>query len=98
MSVNIDKALRTYINKNTVHISRQRGKGTIKVPTEAFLNVQKSLIKSINSFIGELDNNIKNDYKDLYNAKEVKNVKSSVLINIMRIIIYNVQHGEHIDL
>lgn len=98
LSVDIDKTLRTFINKNTAHISKQRGNGTINVPDGEFLKVQQALIKSINRFIGELDNHVCDKYKDLYNEKDVQNIKSSVLTQILKITLYNVSRGVHIDL
>lgn len=95
--VNFPKEVRVFINKNTAHLSKKRGKKA--VPQEAYIEAKTKIVRSINRFIGELiDGNIKHEYVQQFEDEKVAKLKSIVLTQILNIGIINAEQGEKIDL
>ena len=83
--------LRTFINKETAHITEMRGK--LDVPNDELIETIKSIVSSINSFIGELDRNIKSEYKQCYQDNEMQKIRQNTLTAILKLVIYNDNNG-----
>lgn len=96
LSVSEPVKVRTFINKSTAHISRKRGQ--MKFPEEEFLVVTKALIRSINSFIREMDYHLNLDYSEEYYDQEVQQMKSNILWQIVAIVLDNAKKGIVIEL
>lgn len=96
-NIEISKELRVFLNKNTAHLSRKRGK--LEYPDDEYIEVKKTLVKTIYRFIKELDNgNIKPEFQKQLDNETVKSLKTSVLIHIVKIKSINVERGVSLDL
>lgn len=96
LSVSISSELKQFINKSLAHISKKRGKQ--EVPKNEFIQLQKDLIKAINRFTGEIDRNIKTEYKQYLDDSQVQDARTDIFKSINMIAISNAQKGVEIDL
>ena len=97
LNIDISQELKIFLNKNTAHLSKKRGK--LIYPDDEYIEVKKSLVKTIYRFISELDNgNINSEYKKQVNNKTVNRIKSGVLFHIIQIKSINDKRGVRLEL
>lgn len=91
-----NNALRRFINKNTMHLSKKRGKLT--VPTTDLTNTRDSLIKSINRFTEALATNLSGEFVAYSTDERVEKIKTCIRKNIIKIVLSNIEEGKKIDI
>lgn len=87
---------RDLASKQTAHATKKRG--TFVVDDAEHTSITKQLIKQINHFIKELDQSIKDLYKQDYADKTAQELRGVVLAQIAKICLVNASAGEIIDL
>lgn len=97
LSVKMDDTLRTFINKSTAHLSKKRGQFALQ--DDDIRQISKDLIKAINRFMWESDNeNLCDAYKENLADKDVQDMKRAIYTELLKVVIVNAQGGEVIQL
>ena len=95
LSVNADKDLIKFINKDTFHFTAVRGAYMQSFdPTQWFVCVSKQLIKRIHQFLALMDTSLAENYKAFF-CPEVEKLRSAILAKIIKInLISAIYNGE----
>ena len=82
ISINLSPRIRKYINKNTTHFTRERGKVTIS--DQEFSDAVSDIVSAIYKFVSLVnEGNLKKDYFALLDDKAIKEIRSDVNIKLL---------------
>lgn len=97
LSVQMDNTLRDFINKSTAHLTKKRGRFSLK--DDDIMQISKDLIKAINGFMSAIeDGKLRDDYREKLLNHDVQEMKQAIYTQLLKVILVNAQGGVVIQL